>query len=288
MREQPLVRGLAQGEEEPDLAGVDGQAPAELRHPRGQQRGRALGPERQPDVGRADHLAGQLADRGPGLAADHRPAQLAHHGPEPAQAARAAEGAERLPHLLGDVLAELRRVGGEHPAHRLDALGRDRVAQLRPDREGRLQPLRAAPGLDLADAGGERRRLVQPQVGQPDRLGDLPALRVEHARVARRHDRVPGHVLGQVPVDRAAAVGQHVGELAQRVGELLRVAHRPERPHRPATGELPASGDTAAARAGPAATRAAGPAPAVFGLIGQAETERAISHRWLCGRMEGS
>ena len=42
-------------------------------------------------------------------------------------------------------------------------------------------------------------------------------------------DRVPGHVLGQIPVDRAAAVGQQVGELAQRVGELLRVAHRPER-----------------------------------------------------------
>ena len=26
----------------------------------------------------------------------------------------------------------------------------------------------------------------------------------------------------------------------------------------------------------------------VFRLIGQPETERAVSHRWLCGRMEGS
>ena len=162
VREQPLVRGLAQGEEEPDLADVDGQAPAELRHPRGQQRGRTLRAERQPDVGRADHLAGELAHRGPGLAADHRAAQLAHHRPEPAQAAGAAEGTERLPYLVGHVLAELGGIGGEHPAHRLDALGRDRVAQLRPDREGRLQPLRPAPGLDLADARGELRGLVQP------------------------------------------------------------------------------------------------------------------------------
>ena len=133
-------------------------------------------------------------------------------------------------HLLRDVLAQLRRVDVEHAAHRLDALGRDGVAELGPDREGGLEPLRPAPRLDLADPGGERGRFVQPQVGQPDGLGDLPALRLQHARVARRDDRVPGHVLGQIPVDRAALPGQQVGELAQRVGELLRVAHRPERP----------------------------------------------------------
>ncbi|MGH3178701.1 MAG: ATP-binding cassette domain-containing protein [Streptosporangiaceae bacterium] len=43
------------------------------------------------------------------------------------------------------------------------------------------------------------------------------------------------------------------------------------------------------ARAGNrAAARAARPAAPVFGLIGHAKTKRAISHRWLCGRMEGS
>ena len=95
---------------------------------------------------------------------------------------------------------------------------------------------------------------------------------------------MPGHVLGQVPVDRAAAVGQQVGKLAEGVGELPRVAHRPERPEGAARAGTAGAGT--AARAG---TRVAGTLPAVvFRLLGQAETERAISHRWLCGRMEGS
>jgi hypothetical protein len=40
---------------------------------------------------------------------------------------------------------------------------------------------------------------------------------------------VPGHILGEVPVHRAALPGHQVGELAQGVSELLRVTERPER-----------------------------------------------------------
>ena len=97
MREQPLVSGFPQGEEETDLAGVDRKALAELRHARGQQRGGALRAERQSDVGGADHLAGEFAHRRPRLAADHGSADLAHHGGQPAEAAepaRTAAGAQ--------------------------------------------------------------------------------------------------------------------------------------------------------------------------------------------------
>jgi hypothetical protein len=82
---------------------------------------------------------------------------------------------------------------------------------------------------------------------------------------------VPGHVLGEIPVDRAAAPGQHVGELPERVGELSWIAHRPERPERPA-------------RAGSArarSARAGSLAALIVGLVGQPEAEWTVSHRWL-------
>ena len=62
----------------------------------------------------------------------------------------------------------------------------------------------------------------------------LRALDVQDAGVALGGDRLPGDVLGQIPVDRAALVGHQVRELAQRLGELLRVAHRAERAQPPA------------------------------------------------------
>jgi hypothetical protein len=98
--------------------------------------------------------------------------------------------------------------------------------------------------------------------------------------IAGRHDRVPGHVLGQVPVDRAALPGQQVGELPQRVGELLRVAHRPERARGPPAAARPGLAEGPPAARGPLAAL-------IFRLVGQTEAERAVSHRWLCGRMEG-
>ena len=50
---------------------------------------------------------------------------------------------------------------------------------------------------------------------------------VQDARVALGGDGLPRHVLGQIPVDRAALPGHQVGELAQCIGKLLRVAQRP-------------------------------------------------------------
>ena len=56
VREQPLVRGLAQGQVEPHLVGRHLEARAERGDVGRQQRRRAGRRERQPDVGRADHL----------------------------------------------------------------------------------------------------------------------------------------------------------------------------------------------------------------------------------------
>jgi hypothetical protein len=81
----------------------------------------------------------------------------------------------------------------------------------------------------LAHAGGKAGDLVQPKVGEPERIDDLLPVNVEDAGIALGGHRVPGHVLGQVPVHRTALPGHQVGELAQCVSELLRVTERAER-----------------------------------------------------------
>ena len=116
---------LAQREEQPDFVIVHREPAAEPGDPRGQQRGHALRPERQTDVGGADHLARQRADRGAGLPADHGPADLLHHRGQAAQAA--ADRGQGRAHLRRH-LAEFFGVHGEHAAHGLDRLGRDRIA----------------------------------------------------------------------------------------------------------------------------------------------------------------
>src|SRR5262249_3257997 len=87
-----------------------------------------------------------------------------------------------------------------------------------------------------------------PEVGQPDGFYDGHALVVKYARISLRGDRLPRCVLRQVPVHRPALVRHRVSDLAEHLGELLRVAERNARP----TG----------ARAGTAGTAAAAPAPA--------------------------
>jgi hypothetical protein len=92
---------------------------------------------------------------------------------------------------------------------------------------GIAEPIDSAPCLGVADAGGKRRHLVQPQVGQAQCLDDGAALGVEDRRIAFLGDRVPGDVFREVPVEWAAAsglVGQHVGELVQHGSEVLHVA----------------------------------------------------------------
>src|SRR6202034_4840902 len=90
-------------------------------------------------------------------------------------------------------------------------------------------PLGPAPRLGDTDAGGQGRSVLQPQVSGPERVGGLAAVDLENARVALRGDGLPRDVLREVPVDRAALPGHQVRELAQRIGELLRVAERSQR-----------------------------------------------------------
>ena len=58
----------------------------------------------------------------------------------------------------------------------------------------------------------------------------------------------------------------------------------PIAPNGPWAPERPAGAGTRRPAGAPGATLAA----LVFRLVGQAEAERAVSHRWLCGRIEGS
>jgi len=123
--EQPVVRRLAQREEQPHLADVNRQALAERGDAGRQQRRGPLGRERQSDVGGAGHVAGQFADRRADLAAEHRPAELLHHRRERAEPAHPGQHG---PHLLGHVAVQLVGIEGHHGAHRVDRLGGDRVA----------------------------------------------------------------------------------------------------------------------------------------------------------------
>ena len=249
MREEPLVGGLAQGQVQPHLLLRDAQVLAERLDVHRQQRGLAGRAQRQADVGRADDLAGEHADGLPDLRAEHRAAHGAHHADQ-----RAGHGL----HLLG-----------QHVAHgRADALG-DRVDQLLPHRQGRLDPLRAAPRH-----GGARRRTAatsrRPATGRP---GGRPP-RPRCARRGRRWrpwcrpavalgDRLAGDVLGHVPVHRAALVGEHLAELleggAQVVG-VQRAEHRGERiVAPPGPPKPPAPPRNRTARPGPDHRRPAGP-----------------------------
>jgi hypothetical protein len=209
-------------------------------------------------------------------------ADPAHHGAQAtAQPGHAAQPAghrlQRGTQLGGQLAAHLLRVGADHATQGVHGLLGDRVTQRGPYRQRGLDTFGPAPGLRGTDAAGERRGLIQPQVRQLDRLDDLLAVGIQHARIALGRDCLPGHVLGQVPVDRAALPGHKVGELPQGVRKLLRVAQRSER--------ITARIVTGAATGFTGAT----PAARTPGTAGQTKAEGRISHlRDLSGRMEGS
>ncbi len=71
------------------------------------------------------------------------------------------------------------------------------IAELRPDRQGRLDPLRPAPRLRDADPGRQGGGVLQPQVGQPDRLAPPCAARLQDARIALGGDRLPATFLAR-------------------------------------------------------------------------------------------
>ena len=197
--------------------------------------------------------------------------------------------AHRGAHLRREFLGEVLGILGQHPAHGLDRAGRDRVAQFRPDRQGGLHPFRPAPRLRHPDPGGQGGGVLQPEVGRPDRLDRLAPVDLQHARVALGGDGLPRHVLGEVPVDRPALPGHQVGELAQGVGELLRVAQRPERSHRSRRPPRAARAPAGARAASGDIRRASRIARIAVTVTRQAEAKGRFSHlRCLSGRMEGS
>jgi hypothetical protein len=113
---------------------------------------------------------------------------------------------------------------GHEVAHRADHAAGDRVAQLLPHVEGVVDPFVAVPGGRRADAGRQRGRRVEPQVGEPQRFLDLVALDDGHGRVAGRGELAGCHLAGQIPVDRTAArCGEHLLQLSHELLHLLRV-----------------------------------------------------------------
>ena len=177
MGEEPLVGGLAQGQVQPHLLLRDAQALAERRDVRRQQRGLAGRAERQADVGRADDLARQHAQR-PGRSACRtwrRPwsASCRAAGPPWPASPRAAHRPWRAPtrSATGSTSSfHTGRVASTHSA-RLQATAR-------------------------AGAGRQRRRAVQPQVGQPHGLLDRGALGGADARVLGAVRRCPARPSG--------------------------------------------------------------------------------------------
>ena len=158
VREQPLVGGLAQREVEQHVVvghvealgerGDVGRAAARPCRP---------GPSGQADVGGAEHLAGEPAERLPDLAAEHRAAGLAEH-PD-----------QRAGHRLGLL--------GHRVAHRgHDVLG-DRLDEHLPDRRWSARPTRrgSRPRWSVTPAG-QLGRGVEPVVGEPQRVGDAGAV----------------------------------------------------------------------------------------------------------------
>ena len=160
MAEQPVMRGLAGGQEGHDLAArlfeslgerLDG-----LRH----QRGDALGAQRQPNVGGGQHFSRQLAQCLAELRAERHTAHLRHHRQQRPGHALGFLGQRRGPHrrnLFGHRVAQpLPRVQrvvdpvGGGPRHRFGgarpAARSPRPATSRPGARRRRSPRRSSPG----------------------------------------------------------------------------------------------------------------------------------------------
>jgi hypothetical protein len=195
VREQALVGGLAQGQEQPHLVLGPVQALAErgdvLRH----EHAGALRPERQADVGAGGDLVGQLGQRLADLGAEHDAAHLAH------------DPGERP----GDGRGLLRQGAGHRGDHTLG----ERVDQRGPGGQGLLHPVDPRPGQAAVDARGQLGHLVEPQVGQPQRLGDGGLLGGRRRLVARGQlaDRA---LPGEVPVHRAARPAHQLLQLREQ------------------------------------------------------------------------
>ena len=201
--EQPLPGALAQRQVQGDVAGRLLQTVAEGRDVGRQQGDVPRLAQRQPDVGRADHLGGQLAQALAELQAEHARAGGPQHRSEHLLHARQAR-AWRPASLAAEVQRAL---------HRVRDVAGDRLDQPPPHRQRLLDPLRPAPGGDRGADPREGGRLVQPQLGQRDGLDQRALLAAVRAGVGPQRGRgLAGGVLGHLPVDPGVGVRRAAGE----------------------------------------------------------------------------
>ena len=170
----------------------------------------ALAAEGDADLGAAEDLGGERAERLTDLGAEDQAADLVH------------DARERVRAEAGHQPAELGRqvVAGQPLLHRLAHCRRHptghRVDELLPALQGPLEPAGARPRLRLLARGRQRRHRVEPQVGEPPGVGDLAGL-FGRDRPVVVLDRALRDLLGQVPVDRAAGPGHQPLELREQV-----------------------------------------------------------------------
>ena len=158
--EQARVGELADGGVQRELVVGDLEVATEVGEVLRQDRGHAVGHDRDADIAAADDLLREVADDLAELRGEERSADGAH------QAARALD--ETL-HVVGRLLAER---GGQ----RVGDARRDRLGELLPERQRRLDPPAAGHRLRRSRELRDRRGLAQPQRRERERLVEVGAL----------------------------------------------------------------------------------------------------------------
>ena len=259
---------LTRGEEDDDLLCRLLESLGERRDRLGQQHCLTLGCERQTDICGGQNLLGELAESLPELGAEGHAAHLGQHAHHRTSELRCLGRQVLLPgtrKLLGDGIAE--------------AL---------PRRHGLFQPLHRSPRDGLADTAGQCGRVVEPDVGETNRVGDGVRFPLQdRGEVA---DLLAGEVRREVVVDRprclaltteSEASRTHPAEHAAELAEYLAERRGVER--------LTAEREAEGVLCGIAATRgAAGRTTAlvvavlvavvVVTVAGRGETEGQITH----------
>ena len=214
MREEPLVRGLAQRQVEPDVVRVDADAIPELLGIAGQDRARRGRQQRDADVARAHHLPREGGEGVAELHAEGRRAELlrhAEHGLDHRHHLGRNPAGEHRPELLGQRCIErvgihaggVGRVRHRAADHLLHVL-RDRLDVPLPHREGLLQPLRTAPRERRPGRGRQDGGLVEPDIREANGLRDRPGLGVGDDGVAsgiRARELLTRDIADHLPVD---------------------------------------------------------------------------------------
>ena len=158
--EQPCVRELAGGRVQGELVVGDLEVAPEVGEVLGEDRGLAVGHQRDADIAAAHDLFGEVADDLAELRREQRAADRAHEAPGSLH--------ETL-HVFGGLFAQGRRQS-------IGDTRRDRCGELLPHREGGLDPGAAREGHRRSGQLRDRGRLAQPQGGQRERLIQVGAL----------------------------------------------------------------------------------------------------------------